>query len=64
MSSTNKGAGTYNSKKRCCMNGKKDLEESLKRKISFRKTCSLFRQEYSEQCRHMGVHSVIPSALV
>ena len=45
---TNKGAGTYNSEKGCCMNGKKDLGESFRRKTSLRKTCSLFRQEYSE----------------
>ena len=35
-------------KKGCCMNGKKDLKESLRRKTSLGKTCSLFRQEYSE----------------
>ena len=46
MSSTNKGVGTYNSKKGFSMN-KKDLEESLRRKLSF-ETCSLFRQEYSK----------------
>ena len=32
MSSMNKGAGTYNLKKGCGMNGKNDLEESLRRK--------------------------------
>ena len=64
MSSTNKGAGTYNSKKVCCMNGKKDLEESLRRKTSLGKTCSLFHQKYSEKCRHIRVHSAILSALV
>ena len=30
MSSMNKGAGTYISKKGYCMNGNKDLEESLR----------------------------------
>ena len=30
------------------MNGKKDLEESLSRKTSLRKACSLFHQEYNE----------------
>ena len=48
MASTNKVPGTYNLKKGCCMNENKDLEESLKRKISLGKTYSLFRQEYSE----------------
>ena len=48
MSSTNKGASTYNSKKRVLYEWKKDLEESLRRKLSLEKTCSLFRQEYSE----------------
>ena len=33
MSSTNKGAGTYNSKKRVLYEWKKHLEESLRRKI-------------------------------
>ena len=47
MSSTNKEAGTYNSKM-CLYEWKKDLEESLMRKTSFGETCSLFRQEYSE----------------
>ena len=49
MSSTTKGAGTYNSKKGCCMNEKKeDLEEFLRRKTSLGKTFLIFRQEYSE----------------
>ena len=48
MSSMKKGVGTYNSKKGSCMNGKKDLEESLGQKTSLGKTCSFFRQEYSE----------------
>ena len=43
-----KGTGTFNKKGGDCMNGKKDLEESLRRKIFLRKTCSLSRQEYSE----------------
>ena len=48
MSSTNKGACTSNSKKGCCINGKKDLEESLRWKTFLGKTCSLFPKEYSE----------------
>ena len=32
MSSTNKGAGTYNSKKRSCMNGKKIWKSLLDEK--------------------------------
>ena len=48
MSSTNKGAGTFNSKSGYCMKVKKDLEEYLRQKTSLGKTCSLFRQEYSE----------------
>ena len=48
MSSTNKSVGTYNSKKGRCINGKKILEESLKRKLSLEKTSSLFRQKYNE----------------
>ena len=48
MSSTNKGAGIYNSKKGVLYEWKKDLEEFLRRKTSHGKTCLLFRQEYSE----------------
>ena len=48
MSFTNKGAGTYNSKKRVLYEWKKDLEESFRWKTSLGKTCSLFPQEYSE----------------
>ena len=43
MSSANKGAGTYNSKKGVLYEWKKDLEEPLRRKTYLRKTCSLFR---------------------
>ena len=53
MTSTNKGAGTYNSKKESCMRGKKDLEEPLTRKTSLGKTCSLFRQECSGADKHV-----------
>ena len=45
MSSTNKGAGDYNSKNGVLYVWKKDMEESLRRKTSLGKTCSLFRQE-------------------
>ena len=64
MSSMNQGAASYNLKKGVLYEWKKDLEESLRRKTSHAKTCSLFRQEYSEYCRHKGFHSSIPSALV
>ena len=48
MCSTDKGAGTcLPCKKGMLYEGKKDLKESLRRKSSG-KTCSLFRQEYSE----------------
>ena len=43
-----KDAGTYNSKKGVLYEWKKYFEESLRRKIFLGKTCSLFRQEYSE----------------
>ena len=43
MSSTIKGAGTYNSKKRVLYEWiKKDLEESLRRKTSLGKTVHFF----------------------
>ena len=35
-------------KKGCCMTGKKNLEESLRRNISLGKTFSLFSQECSK----------------
>ena len=37
MSSTNKGAGTYNSKKGCCMNGKKIWKSLLGKNYHFGK---------------------------
>ena len=43
---------------------KKQFEKFLRRKTSLEKTCLLFRQEYNEQCTHMGVYSAILSALV
>ena len=43
-----KGASTYDSKKGCCMNGKKIRESFFGEKHLLGKTCSLFRQEYCE----------------
>ena len=43
-----KGTGMHNLKKGCYINGKKDLQESLRWKISLRKICSLFCQEYNK----------------
>ena len=48
MSSTNKGAGTNNSKRGVLYEWKKDSEESIRRKTSIGKTCSLFRTEFRE----------------
>ena len=48
MSSSNKGARTYDSKSGCCMNGKKDLKKKLGEKYHLGKPVNFFRQEYSE----------------
>ena len=47
LSSTNKRAGTYNSKRVCWIKGKKIWKSHLGEKY-LGKTSSLFRQEYSE----------------
>ena len=57
MSSTNKGDGTYNSKKDCCMNGKKILKSLLGEKYLLGKTCSLFRIQRIMQT-HGGSFSI------
>ena len=43
-----KGLVLTTHKKGCCLNGGKDLEESLTREISLEKTCLFSRQEYSK----------------
>ena len=48
MSSTNKELLFTIQKRGVVWIEKNDLKESLRRKISLGKTCSLFRQEYSE----------------